>query len=365
MKKALFILLAFCLLLAVGVIELLGHWKQTTITLYSQEDVISQRVLDSFTKETGIQVQYFLLDDPQAAENPGGYDLLLADVEHLQALLEDAQLAPLEQDAREPLSSVDAAYRSLPFDPENAYTVPYLWTTMGLLYNPAGTDVRVTGWSNLFDGQLSGALVMPSDSQTAFAAALSALGMDVNLQSSQELAAAASYLTQQQPQVAAYCSSGELAAYVSSVQTVLAPCYAGTAIEIMANLPELSFVFPSEGSWRSLLSFALPAAAQKEEAAYLLLDYLCRWENEAKNAAYSGYSVVSPEAFRLLDSSWQTNPLAYPDGEKVASFPILQGDRAELRAQRQVQWQLIQESVGQETTPQFQETLPPGQKEED
>lgn len=365
MKRALFLLMAACLLLAAGSLELLGSWRQTTITLYTQRDVISPRVLDAFTQDTGIQVEYVLLDDPQAAEHPEYCDLLLADVDHLQALLEKDQLSALEPSLQTPLSQVEDDYRGLSFDPENTYTLPYLWTTMGLLYNPAQTQIRVTSWSNLFNGQFSGMLVMPSDSQTAFAAALAALGLEVTLQSDEELKAAAGYLLQQQPHVTAYCSVGELPAYFQSGQAVLAPCYAATAIEIMASLPELSFVFPAEGSWRSLLSFALPAEAQDSEAAGTLLQYLYRWENQAKNAAYSGYSVISDQAFQLLDSAWQANPLAYPDGDKVAAFPILQGDRAELRTQRRVQWQMILEGLDPEAADPTQQPLPAGQNEED
>lgn len=353
MKKALSLSLAVCFLLAIGAIALFGRWNRATITLYSQEDVVSDRVLQTFTKKTGIQVQYRLLEELEASDDPAGCDLLLADTERLSQLIEDEQLTELDWAQLDTLPEIAPAYLGLSFDPENQYTVPGLWTTMGLLYNPTQTDTRVTGWVNLFDGHFSGALVMPEDSQTAFAAALTALGLDVNAPSSEDLTAAANYLVQQQTQVAAYCAAGQLADLFRSGQTILAPCYAGTAIEVMAQQPELSFVLPSEGSWRSLLSYAIPANAQQKEA-YQLLRYLCQKDNQAKNGVYSGYSVVSPEAYDLLDSSWQSNPLAYPDQEQVAAFPVLQGQTAQLRAERQVRWQLIQESMDQETTAQYQ-----------
>lgn len=359
MKKLLSFGLAFCLLLTLGIAEAIGHHHQTTLTLYSQEDLISQRVLNAFTKETGITVEYCLLSSEEAGGDPTGCDLLLADTELLQQLLAEDQLAELDESLLEQGAAIDEEYLGLVFDPNNRYTAPALWTTMGLLYNPTLTDTRVTGWVNLFDGRLEGQILMPSDSRTSFSVALAALGLDVNTQQSEDITAAASYLSQQQPQVAAYCAQEQLEAAFASGKAVLAPCCAGAAIEIMAKLPELSFVIPSEGSWRTLYSYAIPAASQQQEAAHALLDFLCRKENLAKNAAYSGYSTPSAEAYDLLDSAWQSNPLAYPDPEQVGQFPILLGQAEQLRAERQVRWLLIQESMELETTAQHRDELVP------
>ncbi|MGM9594094.1 MAG: PotD/PotF family extracellular solute-binding protein [Candidatus Onthomonas sp.] len=359
MKKLLSFGLAFCLLLTIGIAEAIGHQHQTTLTLYSQEDLVSQRVLNAFTKETGITVEYCLLSSEKAAEDPTDCDLLLADAEVLQELLAEDQLAELDESLLEQRAAIDAEYLGLSFDPDNRYTAPALWTTMGLLFNPAQTDTRVTGWVNLFDGSLEGQILMPSDSRTAFSAALAALGLDVNTRQPEDIAAAASYLSQQQPQVAAYSTQEQLETYFGSGKAVLAPCYACTAIGIMSRLPELSFVIPSEGSWRTLYSYAIPAASEQQEAAHALLDFLCRKENLAKNGAYSGYSTPSAEAYDLLDSAWQANPLAYPDPKQVGQFPILLGQEGQLRAERQVRWLLIQESMELETIAQHRDQLVP------
>lgn len=359
MKKLLLFVLAVCLVLVIGAVELVGLGKKTTVTLYCQKDMISDQVLRSFTKETGIEVQYRLPEDQEPAVDPAQCDLVLADTEQLRRMLESEQLAQLDWEQLSSLPPADQTDLSLSFDPEHHYTVPGLWSTMGLLYNPAQTDIRVTSWSNLFDGHFSGTIVMPSDGQLSFAAALAALGLDVNTQSSEDLIAAASYLTQQQPHVAAYCTAGQLVSYFETGKAVLAPCYAGTAIEIMANLPELSFVIPSEGSWRSLFSYAIPADSQHQEEAYVLLDYLCEARQQARNATYSGYSVVSSQSFALLDSAWQSNPLAYPTSQQVTAFPVLQGMTTSLRQERDIRWQTLLEHMEQETVPQFEAELDP------
>lgn len=359
MKKLLSFGLALCLLLTVGVVGIVSHHHQITLTLYSQGDLINQRVLDAFTRETRISVKYKQLDSETVENDLAGCDLLLADTELLKQLAEEDRLAALDRSLLEDMAPIDMEYRKLAFDPDNRYVAPALWSTMGLLYNPSQTDIRVTGWVNLFDGRLEGQVLMPSDSQTAFSVALSALGLDVNTTQPEDIATAGNYLTQQQPQVAAYSTQDELERRFASGQAVLSPCYAGVAIGIMSNLPALSFVIPSEGSWRILLSYAIPADSQQQEVAHTLLNFLCRSDNLARNGTYSSFSTPSKEAYELLNPTWQSNPLAYPDEERVKQFPILLGQSEQLRSERQARWLLIQESMELETTAQHWEELGP------
>lgn len=123
MKKALSLSLAVCFLLAIGAIALFGRWNRATITLYSQEDVVSDRVLQTFTKKTGIQVQYRLLEELEASDDPAGCDLLLADTERLSQLIEDEQLTELDWAQLDTLPEIAPAYLGLSFDPENQYKI--------------------------------------------------------------------------------------------------------------------------------------------------------------------------------------------------------------------------------------------------
>lgn len=358
MKRILLILLTLGLLLSVATAELLGQWNQTTLILYSQEDVISDQVLRAFTQATGIHVTYRLPEE-DSTHSWAESDLVVGDQEWIAQRLAEEALAPLDRSRLEDLPQMEEDYLALSWDPENRYTIPCLWTTMGLVYDPSQTDLRVTGWSSLFDGRFAHALAMPSDSGTAFAVALAALGMDVNTNAQEDLIGAASYLAQQQDQVYAYCSPDQLAPLFQSGAIILAPCAAGDAIGLMANLPELSFVIPSEGSWRTLLSYAIPAASQKQEAAHALLEFLCSPTNQAKNAAYSGYSVVSQEAYDRLDPAWQANPLAYPRGAAREQSPLLTGQIPSLQQERQVRWLMIQMSQGPDAVPFVQPILTP------
>ena len=114
-----------------------------------------------------------------------------------------------------------------------------------------------------------------------------------------------------------YFDGTDLAPVFRSNAAVLAPCYAREAISLMEEMPELTFVIPSEGNWHTMLAYAIPVRSTERTAAYALLDFLCQPSNLARNSIYSGWSTPSSPAFSLLDPKLQQNPLLYPGGRHM------------------------------------------------
>lgn len=350
-RRTLFILLLAVCMLVVGVcLEHSVFAVETTLALYSQEDCIHPDVLEAFTHETGIPVEYTILEhasSPErlaAASEQAACDVLLADVEQLSQLHKQQYLTELDAQLLPNQAGIDPVFYSVPFIRDSKTSVPCLWTTMGLIYDPSLTETRVTGWSNLFQAEFSGRVIMPEDSREAYAIALTALGFDVNTNQPAEIAAAGDYLSQQMPLVMNYCSISSLEAQLSANPQLIAPCYGADAIGLMASASDLSFVVPSEGSWRKVLAYAIPSGTQDQELAHLLIDYLCQPEVLARNAAYSGYSTVSPDAYQLLDHSWQVNPLAYPTGSDWTTYSLLDSQDSQIQTDCQVRWHQLRDS---------------------
>lgn len=353
MKRRLSFFLAFCLVAGLIGLQTCAFRPKTVITVRSQGDYIHPDMIAAFTKETGIQVDYGIFEpsgetDGSSAGNTTedavrlSCDVLLADSEYLAQLADLECLLRLDWDKLSQVNQIDPDY--LENSLSGQYAVPCLWTTMGLLYNPSNTDIRVTGWSDLFDDQFAGQLLMPERSREAFAAAMAALGLEINSNRPEDVAAASAFLEEQEPLVLDYCSEDELSVWFQSGEAILAPCYAGQAMTLMAAMPELSFIVPSEGSWRMLFSYAIPVDSQRQEAAYRFIDFMCRSSSLAKNSAYCGYSTPSSAAWALLDSSWRANPLAYPDQGHVEDIPLLNSMSTQLRAACQVRWLFLQRS---------------------
>ncbi len=327
MNKLISLLLSLCLVLCLSVLGGSASVARASVTLYSQGDWVDPALLDAFTEETGIEVDYITSEDPL---RQGEADVLLADSELLSALAGQGILAGLETDRLSSLGLIDEEYLLARGELE-AYALPCLWTSMGLLYNPMRSDHQVTGWDNLFDTRFAGQIVMPERYREAFAVALAALGLDVNTEDESALERAAAALEQQQSMVVARCSPEELESYFVTGEATLAPCYASAASALMARCPHLSFVIPNEGSWRIELSYAVAADTQHPCYAYELIDYLCTRESLARSAVYCGYSTTSSAARALLDRSWRESPLAYPTLPEDAWFPMLEGMTAQRR----------------------------------
>ncbi len=292
----------------------------STVVLCCQGDYIDPDVLSEFTRETGIAVET-VVAGAEDDVSPSECDLLLADVDGISLLAELGYVQPLDAEQFSPWGTIDPQWLAL--DGLENYAVPCLWTTMGLIYDPTRTDLRVTRWADLADAAFAGQVLMPADAGSLAAVGLAALDLDVNSQAAEDLAAAGLWLAGQSTLVLDYCNEGDMADWFRSGEAVLAVCPASSAIELMAELPDLSFVIPSDGSWQTVLCSAVAATTGQEAAAYTLLNYLCETENLAKNAVYSGWSVTSTRAYGLLSPSWRSNPLAYPDLDGIAETPLL------------------------------------------
>ena len=321
MNKWISLLLAVCLVLALAVLDGSASTARAVITVYSQGDWISPDLLEDFSRQTGIEVDYIVSETPPQDVQA---DVLLADSELLGSLAEQGALAALESVRPEPFGEeIDASFLRDCGVPEG-YVIPCLWTSMGLLYNPTQSDLQVTSWGILFDTRFAGQIVMPDRYREAYAVALAALGLDVNSADDDALLAAEEALERQQALVLDRCSPAQLEDYFASGEAVIAPCYAAVAGKLMAENPQLSFIIPNEGSWRILLSYAVAADTDRAGYASQFLDYMCRAEHLARNAAYCGYSTTSTAAWNLLDKSWQQNPLAYPNLPDGAHVPVLE-----------------------------------------
>ena len=193
----------------------------------------------------------------------------------------------------------------------HAAAIPALWTTMGLLHDSAASGAMVRSWADLFDPDYPGSIAITGIDQKALACALLAKGYSITTASPEECLSAALTLKRQGALSQDFSAIGSLGEGFRSGRVNLAPCYAGEAVALMAEMPQLSFVFPTEGSWQTVVGYAMPRQCADQDAAYTLLNYLCRPYIMARNSVYCGWSTPSLDAWRLLSKAWQKNPLAY------------------------------------------------------
>lgn len=325
-------LLALILLLSIAAALYELSLPRVTLTVYSQGDCIDPRTLRSFTASTGIRVELHDIDRHSGGEfSPTGCDLLLADQDLLACMKEQSLLLPIDSDRFTRWAQFAPACLNGTSTYGDTYAVPCLWTTMGLLYDPTQTGTRVTDWTDLFHPVYEGRVAMTDRYQTAYTLSLVG-GTDDSVCADDRLRA-------QSETVVGYYVEDDLAEAFRTGTVILAPCSARTAIDLMSEMTELTFIIPPDESIRTTLSYAIPARSRQQSAVYQLLNYLCTPSVLARNALYSGWSTPSASAFALLDPRWQRNPVAYPTGSSLLPDPLPQKAKPALTFRDRLYWQ--------------------------
>jgi len=215
---------------------------------------------------------------------------------------------------------VDEAFIDPAYDPENKYTVPYTWGTVGILYNTKYVDeADVTGWELLWNEEYKNKILMFDNSRDAFGIAQLMLGYSMNTTDPEELQACADLLKAQKPVVQQYVMD-QIFSTMENEEAWIAPYYAGDCLTMMDNNPNLAFYLPvDQGFNRFVDVMCIPTCCENKEAAELFINFLCDPEISAANMDWVGYSTPLSAAKEYMDEEVYTDPVAYPSEEVLAN----------------------------------------------
>ena len=302
---------------------------------YIDEDVISQ-----FEEETGITVVYDLFETneemyPVIEAGAVNYDVVCPSDYMIQKMRENDLLAELNFDNIPNIDQIDPAYMEMSqaFDPENKYSVPYCWGTVGILYNTRLLDElgvpAPTKWADLWDERLSGEILMQDSVRDAFMVALKKDGYSMNSESKDELEQAKQELIDQKPLVQAYVID-QVRDKMIGGEAAVGVIYSGEMLYIqdeVANLGldyNLEYVIPEEGTNLWLDSWVIPKNAKNKENAEKWIDFMCRPEIAKANFEYITYPTPNKGAFELLDEDMQNNKAVFPDIDSLKDSEVYQ-----------------------------------------
>ena len=279
---------------------------------YIDEDVISQ-----FEEETGITVVYDLFETneemyPVIEAGAVNYDVVCPSDYMIQKMRENDLLAELNFDNIPNIDQIDPAYMEMSqaFDPENKYSVPYCWGTVGILYNTRLLEElgvpAPTKWADLWDERYS-----------------------MNSESKDELEQAKQELIDQKPLVQAYVID-QVRDKMIGGEAAVGVIYSGEMLYIqdeVANLGldyDLEYVIPEEGTNLWLDSWVIPKNAKNKENAEKWIDFMCRPEIAKANFEYITYPTPNKGAFELLDEDMQNNKAVFPDIDSLKDSEVYQ-----------------------------------------
>lgn len=307
--------------------------------IYNWAEYIDPEVLTMFEEETGITVHY---DEFETNENmypiieagAVAYDLVCPSDYMIEKMITNNLVQELNLDNIPNYKNLDETQleNSKEFDPENKYTVPYAWGTVGILYNTTMVEEAPTSWSTLWDETYADNILMQDSVRDAFGITLKYLGYSLNSTIESELQEAKELLIQQKPLVQAYVIDQVRDKMIGN-EAAIGVIYSGEVLYCQEQNPDLEYVVPEEGSNVWIDSWVIPHNAQNKEAAEAFINFLLEPEIAVMNFEYIYYSTPNKAAKELLDEFYQTNPAVFPDDsilEKCETFKYLGADAEEL-----------------------------------
>lgn len=315
------------------------------VYVYNWGEYIDEEVISMFEEETGIKVVYDMFEtneDMYPVIEAGGrtYDVVCPSDYMIQRMLENDMLAPLDFANIPNVDQVDPKFmeRSKSFDPENRYSVPYCWGTVGILYNTGMVAPKdaPTRWSDLWDEKFKGEILMYDSIRDAFMVALKSLGHSMNSTDRTQLEEARDLLIRQKPLVQAYVMD-QVRDKMIGGEAALGVIYSGEMLYIQEEVAAqgldygLEYVIPQEGTNVWIDSWVVPANAKNKENAETWINFLCRPDIAKMNFEYITYATPNKGAFELLDEDLQNNKAIFPDIESLDNCEVFKylGDEAD------------------------------------
>lgn len=297
-----------------------------TINVYNWGDYIDSDVLRDFEDEFDIKVNYSMYEtneDMYIKLKQGGssYDVVIPSDYMIERMIREDLVLKIDMDNVPNIANIEEELMYPEYDPTNEYSVPYMWGTVGILYNTTMVDEVVDSWDILWDGKYADQIIMLNSQRDSLAVALKRLGYSMNTRDIGELEEARDELLAQKPLVYAYLGDQVKDTMIAG-EAALAVVYSGDAVNMIRDNPDLAYALPREGSNLWYDSMVIPSSARNKEGAEIFINYMSRPDVAAKNAEYIGYSSPIPQAVEMLAEELRNSEVAYPDPDTLENTEV-------------------------------------------
>ena len=311
---------------------------QITLNVYNWGEYISDGsdglmdVNAEFEKATGIKVNYktyesnesmYTLLESGAAE----YDVVIPSDYMIGKMIQEDMLAKLNFDNIPNYKYIDEQYKGLEYDPNNEYSVPYTWGTVGIFYNKkyvTEADLE-KGWDLLWDERFAGKIFMFDNARDSFAIAMKKLGYSMNTTDPAHWQAAYDALAEQRPLVQGYFMD-QVFQKMTNEEGYLAPYYSGDGAIMMYDEIDgnenIGYFVPHQGTNLFVDSMCVLKNSKHKEAAEQYINFMCRTDVATSNAEYICYSTPHTEALQMLDADVRNDEMFYPTEETLENTEV-------------------------------------------
>ncbi|MCU6702952.1 Spermidine/putrescine-binding periplasmic protein precursor [uncultured Clostridium sp.] len=272
------------------------------VNVCSWGEYIDTSLIDEFEEKTGIEVNYQTAESNEAlystlALGGANYDVIVPSDYMISQLIEEGMLQELDYSKIPNFEKIDPRFRNLSYDPENLYTVPYTWGTLGIIYNTTMVDEPITSWSSMFDEKYADNVVMIRNSRDALGIALYYLGYSVNTTDESEIREAYQLLADANAKgVYQAFYMDEIFQAMERGNAAITAYYAGDYLTMRENNPDLAYVVPEEGSNWFVDAMCILKNAQNVDEAHEWINFIASTEANLANMDYIWYASPNSEA---------------------------------------------------------------------
>ncbi len=293
MKKLISVLLLLCLVS----LPLISLGDANVLNVYNWGEYIDKAVITNFEKEYGVRVNYSLFSSNEEMYTKllsgASYDVLVPSDYMIERLLKENMLQPLDKSIVNNLDGLYEGVTNLSYDPDNTYSVPYLWQSVGIVYDTTKIDpakMEEKGWSIFLDPEYDGHTYMYDSERDAFMVAFKALGYSMNTENSEEIQAAYEWLRQMDKAVHPAYVTDEVIDSMANGEKWMALVYSGDGAYILSENEDMGFCAPQDGTNIAVDAMVIPANASNPELANRFIEYVTRYENALMISSEVGYA---------------------------------------------------------------------------
>jgi spermidine/putrescine transport system permease protein len=311
MKSRLTLLLALALLPGA-----VGLHAAAEVNLFGWSEYVPQEVLDGFTKETGIKVNFETYASNEEllsklVAGGGNYDLIQPSEYTAELMIRRGMLAPLDKAKLTNLKHIAPEFQGLAHDPANKFTVPYMTGTVGIVVNTDKVKEPIKGYHDVFQAKFKDRLVVLNDNREMVTWALYSAGLPANEINAASLARVRPIIAQWVKLVKVFDSDSPKTALLNG-DVDIGIVWSGEAALLWNESQKFKYVLPAEGAHRFIDILAIPATAPHPDAALALINYILRPEVSKIISDKFPYTNPNLAARQLLTAAQLANPASYP-----------------------------------------------------
>ncbi len=313
MKKVVAVLLTAMLLLTgcggsgASSADAVEKYGSDTLKVYNWGEYVGDNVISDFEKEFGVKVIYEMFDSNEMMytklQAGDSYDVLVPSDYMIERLINEGMLQELDLDLIPNIVNLADGVKALPYDPDNTYSVPYFWGSVGIVYNQNNVDyadLEAEGYNILKDTKYAGKIYMYDSERDSFMVAFKALGYSMNTENEAEIDAAYNWLMEQRQTMDPAYVADEVIDGMINGNKDMAVVYSGDAATILAENEDMRFYLPKEGTNLWSDAMVIPANAENPKLAHEFINYILTYEASYDNSETVGYTSSNQEVIDEL-----------------------------------------------------------------